>query len=227
MNWIKSQSIEHSFFLFSIEKIVCIEHFLWSQFIYWLISKHYRYGWFWGPISRQRAQEKLHGTPNGSFLVRNSQINLHNFTISFRTAGKTLHYRIEFIDGYWWVVEQLESIQCQHLHSCNVLSFYYRQTFSSKHRSIVDLIEDAMKKSKENVFCYVKQSSQLIPPFPVRLTNPISHFGDIPSLQNMCRLVIQKSVRIDCMDRLPLPNKLISYCMEWETIYGEMPIRIG
>lgn len=104
---------------------------------------------------------------------------------------------------------------------------FRRQTFSSKHRSIVDLIEDAMKKSKENVFCYVKQSSQLIPPFPVRLTNPISHFGDISSLQNMCRLVIQKSVDIGKMDLLPLPNKLIQYCKEWETIYGEMPMRIG
>lgn len=101
-----------------------------------------------------------------------------------------------------------------------------RQTFSSKHRSIVDLIEDAMKKSKETVFCYVKQNSSLIPPFPVRLTNPISRFGAISSLQNMCRLVIQRSIDIAKMDLLPLPNKLISYCKEWETIYGEMPIRI-
>lgn len=61
----------------------------------------FRYGWFWGSISRHEAQQRLHGTPNGSFLVRNSQINLYNYTISFRTAGKTLHYRIEFVDGYW------------------------------------------------------------------------------------------------------------------------------
>lgn len=95
-----------------------------------------------------------------------------------------------------------------------------RHSFSSKHRSIVDLIEDAMKKSKESVFCYVKQSSQLIPPFPVRLTNPISHFGDISSLQSMCRIVIQKNVNNDEMDQLPLPNKLISYCKEGEKIYS-------
>lgn len=82
-----------------------------------------------------------------------------------------------------------------------------------------------MKKSKENVFCYVKQSSQLLPPFPVRLTNPVSHFGDIPSLQHMCRLIIQRNVDTGQMDSLPLPNKLITYCKEWETIYGEMPNR--
>lgn len=60
----------------------------------------------------------------------------------------------------------------------------------------------------------------------MRLTNPISHFGDISTLQNMCRLVIQKNVDLMKMDLLPLPNKLITYCKEWETIYGEMPIRI-
>lgn len=118
----------------------------------------------------------------------------------------------------------ISSIFIEYILIFTIHLFFSRQTFSSKHRSIVDLIDDAMKKSKENVFCYVKQSSQLIPPFPVRLTNPISHFGDISSLQNLCRLVIQKSVKIDCMDLLPLPNKLISYCKEWETIYGVMPI---
>lgn len=105
--------------------------------------------------------------------------------------------------------------------------FIFRQTFNSKHKSIVDLIDDAMKKSKENVFCYVKQSSQLLPPFPVRLTNPISHFGDIHSLQSLCRSVIQKNIKIEKMDLLPLPNKLITFCKEWDTIYREMPIPIG
>lgn len=83
-----------------------------------------------------------------------------------------------------------------------------------------------MKKSKENVFCYVKQSIELLPPFPVRLTSPISHFGDIPPLQNLCRQVIQKNVDVAKMDLLPFPKKLIAFCKEYETIYGEMPIRI-
>lgn len=85
--------------------------------------------------------------------------------------------------------------------------FFRRQTFNSKHRSIVDLIDDAMKKSKENVFCYVKQNSQLLPPFPVRLTHPISHFANILSLQNMCRMVMvkvmQKNFDLGKMDLLP------------------------
>lgn len=62
-----------------------------------------RYGWYWGPLSRHAAQRRLHGTPNGSFLVRNSQISRNNFTVSFRTAGSTLHHRIEFANGFWYV----------------------------------------------------------------------------------------------------------------------------
>lgn len=81
-----------------------------------------------------------------------------------------------------------------------------------------------MKQSKDSVFCYVKQSSQLIPAFPVRLTHPISRFGDILSLQYMCRVVIRKRVNIEQMDELPLPNKLISYCKDDETIYNNVMI---
>lgn len=79
-----------------------------------------------------------------------------------------------------------------------------------------------MKKSKENVFCYVKQSSQLLPPFPVRLTHPISHFGDC-SLQNLCRSVVRRNVKIVDMDLLPLPKKLIEYCKGYTTVHPEIP----
>lgn len=103
---------------------------------------------------------------------------------------------------------------------CNS-TLLFRQIENTKYRSIVDLIEDAIKKSKDSVFCYVKPTSQLQPPFPVRLTNPLSHFGDISTLQNMCRLVIQKHVDNSRMDSLPLPSKLITYCKEWGSIYGD------
>lgn len=97
----------------------------------------------------------------------------------------------------------------------------YRKIENSRYRSIVDLVEDAIAKSKDSVFCYVKPTSQLQPPFPVRLTNPLSHFGDISTLQNMCRLVIQKHVDNERIDSLPLPHKLIAYCKEWGTINGD------
>lgn len=59
------------------------------------------HGWYRGGMSRDIAQKKLQGQPNGSFLVRDSQTSGCNFTLSFRSAGITLHYRIENTDGLW------------------------------------------------------------------------------------------------------------------------------
>lgn len=59
------------------------------------------YGWYRGSLSRCVAQKKLQGQPDGSFLIRDSQTKGCNFTLSFRSAGITLHYRIENTDGDW------------------------------------------------------------------------------------------------------------------------------
>lgn len=64
-------------------------------------SINIRFGWFWGNISRVRAQKELHGKPNGSFLVRDSQTIGTHFTMSFRSVGITLHYRIEYLNEWW------------------------------------------------------------------------------------------------------------------------------
>lgn len=62
------------------------------------MSKH---GWYWGTITVNAAQRKLNGKPNGSFLVRDSHTGPFQFSISFRSAGYTLHTRVDFIAGYW------------------------------------------------------------------------------------------------------------------------------
>lgn len=58
-------------------------------------------GWYRGNMSRDLAQKKLQGQPDGSFLVRDSQTSGCHFTLSFRSVGITLHYRIENLDGMW------------------------------------------------------------------------------------------------------------------------------
>ncbi|KAG4073965.1 hypothetical protein HA402_014170 [Bradysia odoriphaga] len=148
-----------------------------------LMNNH---GWYRGGISRTNAQKKLQGQPDGSFLLRNSQTSGTHFTLSFRSAGITLHYRIQYENGYW-------SIE------------------SSKYISVVEMIEDAMRKSKNQIFCYVKPGAQNIlqPPFPVRLTNPISKFDEVPKLQHICRYYIRTSRVPISLDTLP--KKLQEY----------------
>uniref|UniRef100_A0A1B0CTE7 Putative suppressors of cytokine signaling n=1 Tax=Lutzomyia longipalpis TaxID=7200 RepID=A0A1B0CTE7_LUTLO len=148
-----------------------------------------KYGWYWGPLSRNAAQKRLASQLNGSFLLRDSQTDKYQFTLSFRSAGCTLHSRIDYRNGYWHIE-------------------------SDRYKSIVDLIEDTMRKSKTCVFCYVKSSSQMLPPFPVRLTIPINRFYEVQSLQHLCRFIIRQKINLNNVEKLPLPSKLIDYVRE-------------
>lgn len=75
---------------------------------------------------------------------------------------------------------------------------------------MVDLIEHARHMSRDNILCYVKPSSQLQQPFLVRLTNPISKFDEVPSLQHICRYVIRRSNDSDILLKC-LPSKLQTF----------------
>lgn len=146
-----------------------------------------KYGWYWGSISVKAAQKKLNGRPNGSFLVRDSHTGPFQFSISFRSAGCTLHTRIDFISGYWTIFTD------------------------RRYRTMVDLIEDTMREEK----IYYVPSTQLRSDFPFQLRHPVSRFVN-SSLQHLCREAIRSHLekRAAPIDQLPLPKLLIDYLME-------------
>lgn len=162
----------------------------------WSITKELfrlsRYGWFWGPINRREAEEKLEYQPDGAFLVRHSSDERHLLSLSFRSFGRTLHTRIEHCNG--------------------MFSFYAPETegFSS----IVELIEHSMSDSQTGVFCYSRARSQGSPSFPVRLTKPVSRFMQVRSLQYLCRFVIRQYTRLDHLQKLPLPASIKGWLEE-------------
>uniref|UniRef100_A0A336K0U3 CSON003708 protein n=1 Tax=Culicoides sonorensis TaxID=179676 RepID=A0A336K0U3_CULSO len=144
-----------------------------------------QYGWYWGNLNRTAAQRRLKGKPNGSFLVRNSQTEKNQFTLSFRSAGVTLHCRINLDEEKnWSYIEE------------------------SKFTSPVELILETMRRSETSVFGFVKQNSNLQPPFPVRLTNPVNRFYEVTSLQHLCKYLIRSRVDRESVEQLPLPNQL-------------------
>lgn len=157
------------------------------------LKKLARQGWYWGPITRWEAEEKLVNLADGSFLVRDSSDDRYLLSLSFRSQSKTLHTRIEHSNGRF---------------------SFYEQPDVEGHTSIVDLIEHSIRDSENGAFCYSRSRLPGSATYPVRLTNPVSRFMQVRSLQYLCRFVIRQYTRIDLIQKLPLPNKMKDYLQE-------------
>ncbi|RXG51611.1 Suppressor of cytokine signaling 6 [Armadillidium vulgare] len=154
-----------------------------------------KYGWYWGPLNRSEAEEKLADQLDGAFLVRDSSDVKYLLSLSFRSYGKTLHTRIEHSNGWF--------------------SFYPQPDDDhDSYRSVVDLINHCISESDGGVFCYSRPLIKGSPSFPVRLTKPLSRFMQVRSLQYLCRFVIRQYTSINHIQNLPLPPKIQGYLQE-------------
>lgn len=115
--------------------------------------------------------------------------------MSFRNLGKILHTRIELSKSGYNLFDQ------------------------TGYGSIAALVEDALFKSKNAVYCYTKPKDDCRPHRPVRLTLPVSRYDSVPSLKCLSRLVIKQYVINDDMEKLPLPVSLIEYLKERHYLY--------
>lgn len=146
-----------------------------------------KYGWYWGPITRVEAEERLVGAKDGTFLVRDSSDDRYLLSLSFHSQGKTLHTRIEYYNGNF--------------------SFYsFPDADTEGYPSVVELIERSMQYSKGGVFCFSRARAAGSPAVPVRLLKPFSRFNHVRTLQHYCRFVIRQSIRFDKIRQLPLPR---------------------
>lgn len=145
--------------------------------------------WYWGPLTQEEAEEKLNGRADGSFLVRDSSDERHLLSLSFKSHGRSLHTRIEHKNGMFSLND------------------------SEGHTSIVELIEQAVKESRDGVYGYMRDSSGL-QSYPAQLKNWVSRFTRVRSLQHSCRFVIRAVYPVQDIQRLPLPRKIKEYILE-------------
>jgi len=153
-----------------------------------------RYGWYWGPVTREEAEEKLAGQPEGAFLVRDSTDDRYLFSLSFRSSGRTLHTRVEY---------------------CNGEFSFYAQPRSDSYRSMAELIEQCVAESQSGIYCYSRGTSTVgAQSYPVKLTRPVSRFAQVRTLQYLCRFVIRQHTRVDHIQNLPLPVSVKGWLKE-------------
>lgn len=153
-----------------------------------------RYGWYWGPVSREEAEEKLAGQPEGAFLVRDSTDDRYLFSLSFRSSGRTLHTRVEY---------------------CNGEFSFYAQPRSDSYRSMAELIEQCVAESQSGIYCYSRGTGTVgAQSYPVKLTRPVSRFAQVRTLQYLCRFVIRQHTRVDHIQNLPLPISVKGWLKE-------------
>lgn len=146
-----------------------------------------QYGWYWGPITRVEAEERLARAKDGTFLVRDSSDDRYLLSLSFHSQGKTLHTRIEYCNGNF--------------------SFYsFPDADTEGYPSVVELIQRSMQYSRDGVFCFSRARAVGSPAVPVRLLKPFSRFNHVQTLQHYCRFVIRQSIRFDKIRQLPLPR---------------------
>ncbi|XP_059617691.1 uncharacterized protein LOC132262436, partial [Phlebotomus argentipes] len=163
------------------------------------IEKIKQYGWYWGPISSEAAERILSNEPDGSFIVRDSSDDHYIFSLTFKLNRCVRHVRIEQDQG----------------------TFSFGSFAKFKSRTIVEFIEKAVEHSRSGRYLFFLHRRPEHGPMRVQLTNPVSRFKHVQSLQHMCRFVILKAVvRKDLIPTLPLPRRVIDY-LSYKNVYSE------
>ncbi|XP_055510552.1 suppressor of cytokine signaling 2-like [Leucoraja erinacea] len=153
-------------------------------------------GWYWGALTSIEARQMLNQTTEGTFLVRDSSNPQYLLTLSVKTSSGPAHLRIEYNEGKFG----FDSV---------VLAKPKLKNFDD----VVDLVQHYVSVSKGAHNAHDQSIAPVTKDTVIhlKLTKPL--YVATPSLQHLCRIIINKSTKT--IQELPLPNRLKEYLLEY------------
>ncbi|MEQ2223458.1 hypothetical protein ILYODFUR_036899 [Ilyodon furcidens] len=159
----------------------------------WAMKELRKTGWYWGSLTANEAKEILQDSSEGTFLLRDSSQVDYLFTISTMTSAGPTNLRIEFRHGKF----KLDSV---------VLVKPKLKQFDS----VVHLVEHYVQLSRTTS----KATTATAGPngtVQLLLTKPV--YTTTPSLQHLCRIVINRTAQ--SVQDLPIPSRLKDYMTDY------------
>ncbi|XP_041050564.1 suppressor of cytokine signaling 2-like [Carcharodon carcharias] len=153
-------------------------------------------GWYWGALTSIEARQILNQTTEGTFLIRDSSNPEYLLTLSVKTSSGPAHLRIEYNEGKFG----FDSV---------VLAKPKLKNFED----VVDLIQHYVLLSKSAQTTHDQSIAPVTKDTVIhlKLTKPL--YVATPSLQHLCRIIINKSTKT--IQELPLPTRLKEYLLEY------------
>ncbi|XP_022103312.1 suppressor of cytokine signaling 2-like [Acanthaster planci] len=172
-------------------------------------------GWYHGAMTFVEAKRKLKHCDVGTFLVRDSSKPNYLYSLSVKTPMGTTSVRIEYEYGKFTLDSEEELRRCAPSFDCVVkLLHYYMPRMGQKDE------KEQLQKSIEDGNQKNNTAGQLVWREPsgrraiaAQIIKPLR--SQVPSLQHLCRVSLNRYVEPRHQADLPLPGKLKGYLKQY------------
>ena len=153
-------------------------------------------GWYWGRISKTEATSALEQSDAGTFLLRDSSDSRYYFSLSVKLPTNILNIRVLFsygkfmFDCFQTRVNEIPKFDCVVKLICYYVAVSQNKDDKRKVLARSELGESEMKLEK-----------------------PL--FKKVPTLQHLCRRVLNRTMTKEKQSQLPLPNPVGKFMRDY------------
>ena len=153
-------------------------------------------GWYWGRIDMSEATSVLENADVGTFLLRDSSDSRYYYSLSVRLQSNILNIRVLFSNGKFMFdcfetnLNEIPKFDCV----VKLIGYY------------VSITQDKRDKRKVLARSDVGESE-------IRLEKPL--FNKVPTLQHLCRRLVNKTFTKEEQSQFLLPNPVEKYMRDY------------